>query len=84
MLRSICAVVLAVSVAGVAHAGSHEDGGSGIVAPSQYVEDIETPGDTGGVMDEVDAGQAQAEAAEAAAKKKAAAAKSAAEDEGGW
>ncbi len=83
MFRSICVAVLAVSVAGAAYAGSHEDGGNGIVAPSEYVEDIETPGDTGGVMDEVDAGAAQAEAAEAA-DKKAAAAKAADDDDGGW
>lgn len=34
-------------------------------APSGYVESIETPGDLGGVEDEVDAGAAQAEAARA-------------------
>jgi hypothetical protein len=38
-----------------------------IVPPSEYVEDIETPGTTGGVEDEVDAADAQAEAATAEA-----------------
>ena len=69
MLRSIVVVGLAVGLVGVAYAGSHDKEGNGIVAPSEYVEDIETPGDTGGVMDEVDSAEAQAEAAEAAAKK---------------
>lgn len=69
MLRSMLAVGLAAGLVGVAHAGSPEKEGNGIVAPSEYVEDIETPGDTGGVMDEVDSAEAQAEAAEAAAKK---------------
>jgi hypothetical protein len=41
--------------------------GDRIVPPSEYLEDIETPGDTGGVEDEVDAADAQAEAAEEAA-----------------
>ena len=35
-----------------------------IVPPSEYVEDIETPGKTGGVETEADAEDAQAEAAE--------------------
>lgn len=81
MLRSITAVALVLSVCGTADAGSHENEANGIVAPSEYVESIETEGDSGGVMDEVDAGEAQAEAAEAAAK---AAKQKAAEDEGGW
>jgi hypothetical protein len=78
------AIVFAMAVAGVAYAGSPEDDGNRIVAPSEYLEDIETPGDTGGVMDEVDSGAAQAEAAEAAAKKAADGKKAAADDEGGW
>ena len=73
-----------MAVASPAYAGSHQQEGSGSVAPSEYVEDIETLGDTGGVMDEVDAGEAQAEAAEAAAKAKAAAKSAPADDEGGW
>lgn len=84
MLRTIFAVVMALSLVGTAYAGSHEKEGNGIVAPSEYVEGIETEGDSGGVMDEVDSAEAQAEAAEAA-KKKADAAKAAAEeDAGGW
>ncbi|MDG2306535.1 MAG: hypothetical protein P8R42_18175 [Candidatus Binatia bacterium] len=79
------AIVLTVSFAGASHAGSHEKEGGGIVAPSEYVEDIETPGDTGGVMDEVDAGAAQAEAAEAASKNAAGAkTDTPEEDAGGW
>lgn len=81
MLRSITTVALVLSVCAAAGAGSHEKEGNGIVAPSEYVESIETEGDSGGVMDEVDAGEAQAEAAEAAAK---AAKQKATEDEGGW
>lgn len=78
----ILTLTIALTLAASAYAGSHEnDGGNGIVAPSEYLEDIETEGDTGGVMDEVDSAQAQAEAA----KKKAEAAKKApAEDAGGW
>ena len=78
MVRSI--IVLAVAFAGVAGAAEHEKGADRIVAPSEYVEDIETAGDTGGVMDEVDSAEAQAEAAEAAAKK--AADEKAADDDG--
>jgi hypothetical protein len=37
----------------------------GIEAPSEYVDDIETPGATGGVEDEVDAADAQVEAGRA-------------------
>ena len=57
----------------------------GVVAPSEYLEDIETPGDTGGVMDEVDSAEAQAEAA-AKAKKSAGEPKPVPEesDDGGW
>ena len=84
MLRSIVAVGLVVGLAGVAYAGSHEKEGDGIVAPSEYVEDIETPGDTGGVMDEVDSAEAQAEAAEAAAKKAKEAHQAAEGSGGGW
>jgi hypothetical protein len=49
------------------------DSGDRIVAPSEYLEDIETPGTEGGVEDEVDSAEAQAEAAErkAEAQKKA-------------
>ncbi len=83
MLRLITAVALVLSVCGTADAGSDEKEGNGIVAPSEYVESIETEGDSGGVMDEVDAGEAQAEAAEAAAKQEAAK-QQAADDEGGW
>lgn len=84
MLRTIFVLMLSVGVASAAYAGSHENEGNGIVAPSEYVEDIETEGDTGGVMDEVDAGEAQAEAAEAAQKKAEAAKAAADDDEGGW
>lgn len=83
VLRTILTITIALALAGAAHAGSHDmNEGNGIVAPSEYVESIETEGDTGGVMDEVDSAEAQAEAAEAAKKK--AAAKAADADEGGW
>ena len=72
-----CAVALATAPA--VYAGQHQGEAEGIVAPSEYLEDIETPADSGGVMDEVDSAAAQAQAAEAEAKKKAAAAKAAAE-----
>lgn len=75
-------VALVLSLGAPAHAGDKPEG-SGIVAPSEYLEDIETPGDSGGVMDEVDSAQAQAEAAEAA-KKAAEEKKPAEEDAGGW
>lgn len=92
------AAVCVLALAGTARAEDEKPEGNGIVPPSEYVEDIETPGTAGGMMDEVDAGEAQAEAAEAAAKKaaekkaaekkaaeeKAAAKKKASEDAGGW
>ncbi len=78
------ALISTVALAGAARADQHEDEGNGIVAPSEYLEDIESPGDTGGVMDEVDAGEAQAEAAEAAAKKTADPKKAEDDDVGGW
>lgn len=83
MVRWMFALVLALAFAGTAQAEDSKKDGNGIVAPSQYVEDIENPGDTGGVMDEVDSGEAQAEAAEAAAKKTMDE-KAPADDEGGW
>jgi hypothetical protein len=66
------AVILAIAalLLGAGHAAAAEDApaaGDRIVPPSEYVDDIETPGETGGVEDEVDAADAQAEAAEAAA-----------------
>lgn len=83
-LALFAAIVVAIGFTGVAHASSHEKDGGGIVAPSEYLEDIETPGDTGGVMDEVDSGAAQAEAAEAAAKKAAAKNDAPQDEAGGW
>jgi hypothetical protein len=41
--------------------------GDRIVPPSEYVEESETPGKTGGTDEEADAAEAQAEAAKAAA-----------------
>jgi hypothetical protein len=66
------AVTLAIAalLLGAGHAAAAEDApaaGDRIVPPSEYVEDIETPGETGGVEDEVDAADAQAEADGAAA-----------------
>lgn len=100
MDRSICtrglvpvAAACVLALAGPARAEDRKPEGNGIVPPSEYVEDIETPGNAGGMMDEVDAGEAQAEAAEAAAKKaaeqkaaekNAATKKEASEDAGGW
>ena len=87
MTRSVMVRRLAPFFAAVAFAfvGSvHAEEGQGIVAPSEYVEDIETPGDTGGVMDEVDSAQAQAEAAAKAKAEEAKKADAEEADAGGW
>jgi hypothetical protein len=87
---AVCAgaLVILIAVAGCADTATrgHADRDR-IVAPSQYVEDIETEGSVGGVEDEADAADAQAEAAEAAAKKAAEKAKKKKKSrptEGGW
>lgn len=65
-----CCALLLASAPAVAAAGDEGDDKKNapaeneIVAPSAYLEDIETPGSNGGVMDEVDSAQAQAEAME--------------------
>jgi len=63
-----------VATGGCAGRAEQKDDANRIVAPSEYVEDIEDGGAQGGVEDEVDSADAQAEAAErkaAEAKKKA-------------
>jgi hypothetical protein len=83
------ALALAIGVAGCSDtAAKGASGQDKIVAPSQYLEDIETEGSVGGVEDEADSADAQAEAAEAAAKKAEAAAAAKAKKKtrpaGGW
>ncbi|MBM4268589.1 MAG: hypothetical protein FJ144_18590 [Deltaproteobacteria bacterium] len=87
--RVACTSALAFAIAGCS--GTADKGAAGrdeIVAPSEYLEDIETEGNVGGVEDEADSADAQAEAAEAAAKKAEAAAaekaKKKARPAGGW
>jgi hypothetical protein len=68
MVRGAVALLTIAALLGPGRIAAAEDApasGDRIVPPSEYVDDIETPGKTGGVEDEVDSADAQAEAADA-------------------
>lgn len=68
--RMLTLALLVFGLPAAAHAGCEKHGEAGdkpaqkIEAPSAYLESIETEADSGGVEDEVDSAQAQAEALE--------------------
>jgi hypothetical protein len=62
---ALLAIAALLGSAGTAAGEDEPAAGDRIVPPSEYVDDIETPGKTGGVEDEVDAADAQAEETEA-------------------